>query len=144
MVDVLKQMKIIRQHSKSNCIRKLCYFKLTLYVSLSSSLPADMKPHSSSSSSFCQSRCTYSLPCWECGLLPAHVWALLLLTSCLASGPSRHTSKRFDRLSAQLDEKVFPSRGKTFAEHNQRWKGDIICNHPTVIEYIVSVLKINK
>lgn len=84
-------------------------------------------------------------PCLaECAVSSLPTSELSSCTSCLASRPSRHTSKQSDRLSAQLDDKVFPSRGKTFAEHNQRWKGDIICNHPTVIEYIVSVLKKKK
>lgn len=141
MFDVLKPMKIIRQHLKSNCICKLCYFKLTLYVSLSSSLPADMKPHSSSSLSSWQSRCTSSLPCWECGLLPAHVWTLLL--HLLLGFPAKQTHQQtiWPPVSSARWKSVSFAWQKTFAEHNQRWKGDIICNHPTVIEYIVSVLK---
>lgn len=63
------------------------------------------------------------------------------LSSCspLAWLPGREDTpaNALTALSAQLDEKVFPSRGKTFAVHNQRWKGDIICNHPTVIEYVL-------
>lgn len=78
-------------------------------------------------------------PCLAESAVSSLPTAELSSRSPLAWLPGReHTpANALTALSAQLDEKVFPSRGKTFAAHNRRWKGDIICNHPTVIEYVL-------